>query len=99
MFLRMALSMAHEDWKTRRERTQQGLERAKSEGRMKGRPADKQLHKDIIQLALQGVSITRTAGILSNAANPPSAKCGASIKKSIRSAAKDQLDIFKAKNT
>ena len=98
MFLRMALSMAHEDWKTRRERTQQGLERAKSEGRMKGRPADKQLHKDIIQLALQGVSITRTAGIL---------KCSESTVSKVRrkhkekhpSAAKDQLDIFKAKNT
>lgn len=65
MFLRMALSIAHEDWKTRRGRTQQGIERAKREGKMKGRPADKQLHKHIIQLTMQGVSIAGIASALS----------------------------------
>ena len=43
MFLRMALSISHEDWKTRRERANQGIARAKREGRMKGRPAN-ELH-------------------------------------------------------
>lgn len=64
MFLRMALSIAHEDWKTRRERANQGLARAKKEGRMKGRPANEELHKSIIQLTLNGVSITGIASAL-----------------------------------
>ena len=64
MFLRMALSIAHEDWKTRRERANQGIARAKKEGRMKGRPANEELHKSIIQLTLNGVSITGIASAL-----------------------------------
>ena len=64
MFLRMALSIAHEDWKTRRERANQGIARAKREGRMKGRPANEELHKSIIQLTLNGVSITGIASAL-----------------------------------
>lgn len=93
MFLRMALSMAHEDWKTRRERANQGIAKAKREGRMKGRPANKQLHNDIIEMTLNGVSITRIASIL---------KCSSSTvslvrrkhKEKHKSSDKDQLDIF-----
>lgn len=94
MFLRMALSIAHEDWKTRRERANQGIARAKREGRMKGRPANEELHKSIIQLTLNGVSITGIASAL---------KCSPSTVSKVRrvynrkhkSGDKDQFDIFK----
>lgn len=94
MFLRMALSIAHEDWKTRRERANQGIARAKKEGRMKGRPANEELHKSIIQLTLNGVSITGIASAL---------KCSTSTVSKVRraynckhkSGDKDQFDIFK----
>ena len=94
MFLRMALSIAHEDWKTRRERANQGIARAKKEGRMKGRPANEELHKSIIQLTLNGVSITGIASAL---------KCSPSTVSKVRrvynhkhkSGDKDQFDIFK----
>lgn len=98
MFLRMALSISHEDWKTRRERANQGIARAKKEGRMKGRPANKQLHNDIIRLTLNGVSITAIASIL---------KCSTSTVSNVRrhhrahhkSSDKDQFDIFRGDNS
>lgn len=93
MFLRMALSIAYEDWRTRKERTQQGLEKAKAEGRLKGRPANKELHKSIIELTLKGVSISSIATLL---------ECSQTTVKRIRrehknknnKSGKEQMDIF-----
>ncbi|OSI12953.1 recombinase family protein [Neisseria canis] len=93
MFLRMALSIAHEDWKTRRERARQGIERAKKEGKMKGRPADKQLHKSIIQLTMQGISITGISSAL-NCSPSTVSKVRREYKKNHKSGDKDQFDIF-----
>lgn len=94
MFLRMALSIAHEDWKTRRGRAQQGIERARKDGRMKGRPADKQLHKNIIQLTLQGVSITGIASAL-NCSTSTVSKVRRAHRAAHHSSGKEQFDIFK----
>ena len=94
MFLRMALSIAHEDWKTRRERANQGIARAKKEGRMKGRPANEELHKSIIQLTLNGVSITGIASALKCSTSTVS-KVRRAYKCKHKSSDKDQFDIFK----
>lgn len=94
MFLRMALSIAHEDWKTRRERANQGIARAKKEGRMKGRPANEELHKSIIQLTLNGVSITRIASALKCSTSTVS-KVRRAYNRKHKSGDKDQFDIFK----
>ena len=94
MFLRMALSIAHEDWKTRRERANQGIARAKKEGRMKGRPANEELHKSIIQLTLNGVSRTGIASALKCSTSPVS-KVRRAYNRKHKSGDKDQFDIFK----
>ena len=94
MFLRMALSIAHEDWKTRRERANQGIARAKKEGRMKGRPANEELHKGIIQLTLNGVSITGIASALKCSTSTVS-KVRRAYNRKHKSGDKDQFDIFK----
>lgn len=94
MFLRMALSIAHEDWKTRRERANQGIARAKKEGRMKGRPANEELHKNIIQLTLNGVSITGIASALKCSTSTVS-KVRRAYNRKHKSGDKDQFDIFK----
>ena len=94
MFLRMALSIAHEDWKTRRERANQGIARAKKEGRMKGRPANEELHKSIIQLTLNGVSITGIASALKCSPSTVS-KVRRAYNRKHKSGDKDQFDIFK----
>lgn len=93
MFLRMALSIAHEDWKTRRERAKQGIERAKIQGKMKGRPADRQLHQHIIQLTMQGISISGIASAL-NCSPSTVSKVRRSHKANHKSGDKDQFDIF-----
>ncbi len=98
MFLRMALSIAHEDWKTLRGRAQQGIERARREGKMKGRPADKQLHKHIIQLTMQGVSIAGIASALHCSASTVS-KVRRKHKANHKSGDKDQFDIFQRKES
>ena len=94
MFLRMALSIAHEDWKTRRERANQGIARAKKEGRMKGRPANEELHKSIIQLTLNGVSITGIASALKCSTSTVS-KVRRAYNRKHKSGDRDQFDIFK----
>lgn len=98
MFLRMALSIAHEDWKSRRGRAQQGIERARREGKMKGRPADKQLHKHIIQLTMQGVSIAGISSALNCSASTVS-KVRRKHKANHKSGDKDQFDIFQRKES
>lgn len=61
---------------------------------MKGRPADKQLHKNIIQLTLQGVSITGIASAL-NCSTSPVSKVRRAHRATHHSASKGQFDIFK----
>lgn len=98
MFLRMALSIAHEDWKTRRERARQGMERAKKEGKMKGKIPNKALHNSIIQLTMKGMSISGIASALQCSPSTVS-KVRREHKKSHKSGDKDQFDIFQRKES
>ncbi|WP_241136639.1 recombinase family protein [Achromobacter insuavis] len=61
LLLRLALQMAHDDYKDRRERQRQGVELAKSAGRYTGRRKDAATHARIIALRSAGTSIAMTA--------------------------------------
>ncbi|MBD8829015.1 recombinase family protein [Pseudomonas sp. CFBP 13602] len=61
LLLKITLQLAHEDWENRRERQRQGIRRAKSEGKYKGRQADKMLHNRIVALRSAGQTIAETA--------------------------------------
>ncbi|UQI40519.1 recombinase family protein [Vreelandella venusta] len=61
MMLDMMAAIARKDYEQRRERQQQGIEKAKAEGRYKGRPADQAKHKRITELLEAGFSIRKTA--------------------------------------
>lgn len=61
MLLKIALQNARDDYETRRKRQKEGIQLAKREGRYKGRKADLQLHKRIIENRKGGTSIARTA--------------------------------------
>lgn len=60
MLLRLALQIAREDYETRRERQQQGIEIAKAAGKYAGRAGDKSLHARVVALRATN-SITKTA--------------------------------------
>lgn len=64
MFLKIALAIAHDDYKKRRTRQKQGIAIAKEKGKYKGRQANKTLHNAIIKQRLAGISITETAKLL-----------------------------------
>lgn len=64
MFLKLAVTIAHDDYQKRRERQKQGIELAKQQGKFKGRQPNKGLHKAIIEQRKAGVSIAKTAKIL-----------------------------------
>lgn len=61
MFLKLAVSIAHDDYQKRRERQKQGIAIAKEQGRYKGRRANIELHQAIISKRKNGLSITKTA--------------------------------------
>lgn len=61
MLLRLALQMARDDYETRRERQQQGIQLAKEAGKFKGRQADTKQHAAILALRAAGHSIAQTA--------------------------------------
>lgn len=60
MLLRLALQIARDDYETRRERQQQGVEIAKAAGKYTGRVGDKNLHARVIALRASH-SIAKTA--------------------------------------
>lgn len=64
MMLDMLAAIARKDYEQRRERQKQGIQKAKLEGKYKGRPVDEKLHQNIQQLLLKGVSIRQTADII-----------------------------------
>lgn len=61
MLVDMMAAIARKDYEQRRERQAQGIERAKAEGRYKGRPVDEDLHKRVRELLGAGLGIRATA--------------------------------------
>ena len=62
MMLDMLAAIAHKDYEDRRRRQAEGIQKAKEEGKFKGRQADKKLHEKIYQLrVVNGMSISDTA--------------------------------------
>lgn len=64
MLLRLALQMARDDYEQRRKRQREGIDLARSEGRYKGRRADKKNHERIVALRQSGHSIAETARLV-----------------------------------
>ncbi|MEQ5819955.1 recombinase family protein [Halomonas sp. SCS19] len=61
MMLDMMAAIARKDYEQRRERQQQGIEKAKTQGKYNGRPVDEVKHKRIAELLKAGFSIRKTA--------------------------------------
>ncbi|MFQ1032536.1 recombinase family protein [Gilliamella sp. BG4] len=64
LLLKIALQVARDDYETRRQRQKEGIVIAKAQGKFKGRKANTQLHKMIIQYRSSGKSINKTAELL-----------------------------------
>ena len=61
ILLKVALYYAREDYETRRKRQSEGIARAKSMGKYKGRKPDYNLHRQVFALRKSGMSIDETA--------------------------------------
>ncbi|MBK3866883.1 serine recombinase [Pseudomonas stutzeri] len=61
MLVDMMAAIARKDYEQRRERQAQGIEKAKAEGRYKGRPVDEDLHKRVRELLTAGLGVRATA--------------------------------------
>ena len=61
MLVEMMAAIARKDYEQRRERQAQGIEKAKAEGRYKGRPADEDMHKRVRELLAAGLGVRATA--------------------------------------
>ncbi len=61
MLLRLALQMARDDYETRRERQQQGIQLAQASGKYRGRIGDARRHGQVLALRGSGQSIRRIA--------------------------------------
>lgn len=61
MLVDMMAAIARKDYEQRRERQAQGIEKAKAEGRYKGRPVDADLHKRVRELLAANLGIRATA--------------------------------------
>ncbi|KPB56083.1 Resolvase [Pseudomonas coronafaciens pv. oryzae] len=61
MLVEMMAAIARKDYEQRRERQVQGIEKAKAEGKYKGRPVDSDLHKRVRELLAAGLGIRATA--------------------------------------
>lgn len=61
MLVDMMAAIARKDYEQRRERQAQGIEKAKAEGRYKGRPVDVDLHKRVRELLNAGLGVRATA--------------------------------------
>ena len=64
MMLDMLAAIARKDYEQRRERQIQGINKAKQEGKYKGRPIDVKLHQKINELLANGFSVRKTAEIV-----------------------------------
>lgn len=64
MFLKLAVAISHDDYLKRRKRQKEGISLAKRLGKYKGRVADLELHKEIIKLRGNRVSISQTSKTL-----------------------------------
>lgn len=64
LLLKIALQSARDDYEDRRQRQKEGIDIAQKKGKFKGRQANKQLHKMIIELRYSGKSINKTAELL-----------------------------------
>jgi DNA invertase Pin-like site-specific DNA recombinase len=63
MMLDMLAAIARKDYEQRRERQKQGINKARSLGKYRGRPIDKDMHEKIIALLDKGFSVRKTAEI------------------------------------
>ncbi|MBF7144137.1 MULTISPECIES: recombinase family protein [Pseudomonas] len=61
MLVEMMAAIARKDYEQRRERQAQGIEKARAEGKYKGRPVDPDLHKRVKELLKAGMGIRATA--------------------------------------
>lgn len=61
MLVDMMAAIARKDYEQRRERQAQGIEKAKADGRYKGRPVDEDLHKRVRELLTAGLGVRATA--------------------------------------
>ncbi|WP_075880270.1 recombinase family protein [Vreelandella massiliensis] len=61
MMLDMMAAIARKDYEQRRERQQQGIAKAKADGRYKGRPVNLDKHRRIQELLQAGFSVRKTA--------------------------------------
>lgn len=61
LMVEMMAAIARKDYEQRRERQAQGIEKAKADGRYKGRPVDEDLHKRVKELLKAGMGIRATA--------------------------------------
>ena len=61
MFLKIAVAIAHDDYKKRRARQRQGIDKAKAEGKYRGRRPNKANHKAIIEHRQNGMSYRKIA--------------------------------------
>lgn len=64
LLLKISLQVARDDYETRRQRQKDGIAIAKAKGKFKGRKANLQLHRLIIECRSQGKSINKTAELL-----------------------------------
>ncbi|MCX8680286.1 recombinase family protein [Gilliamella sp. B2865] len=64
LLLKISLQVAREDYETRRQRQKEGIAIARANGKYKGRKANTQLHKLIIECRSSGKSINKTAELL-----------------------------------
>lgn len=64
MLLDMLAAVARKDYEDRRRRQAEGINKAKEQGRYKGRPVDEQKHQRIAELREQGFSVRKTAEII-----------------------------------
>lgn len=63
LLLRLALQIARDDYETRRDRQNQGVQQAKSQGKYLGRQPDQAVHQRIIALRSAGHGIHDTAAL------------------------------------
>ncbi|MFQ1000010.1 recombinase family protein [Gilliamella sp. BG6] len=64
LLLKISLQVARDDYETRRQRQKEGVAIAKAKGKFKGRKANLQLHRLIIECRSEGKSINKTAELL-----------------------------------
>ncbi|EDY6032445.1 resolvase [Salmonella enterica] len=75
MLLDMLAAIARKDYEDRRRRQSQGIEKAKSEGKYKGRPADEEKREKIRSLMAQGIGYNEIKRVMG---------CGNTIMKSVK---------------